>query len=106
MRRQARYHVPNKDSIIDAASETFINKLDLVGLSMVNALIKLNDETNKVLNIVKAQNGLKDKGEAVEFVVHRYLEEPELKTEFVQKIKKIEKQKSIRVKDFEQRYDI
>ncbi|MAF35128.1 hypothetical protein CMO91_04755 [Candidatus Woesearchaeota archaeon] len=47
---------------------------------MVNALIKLNDETNKVLNIVKAQNGLKDKGEAVELVVSEFMKETKMST--------------------------
>jgi len=73
---------------------------------MVQALVQLNDETNRVLNVVKAKNGLKDKAEAIEFVVHKFveLEEPELKAEFIEKMKQIEKQPSIRVKDFAKRY--
>ncbi len=73
---------------------------------MVQALISINDDTNKVLNIVKAKYSLKDKGQAVQFVVEKYLEEPELKPEFIEKIKNIEKQKSIRVKDFNKRYGL
>jgi len=76
---------------------------------MVNALIKLDENTNRVLNIVKAKYGFKDKGEAVEFVVSKYIEEesePELKPEFIKKIKDIEKQKSIRIKNFAERYNI
>ncbi len=41
---------------------------------MVNALIKIKKETNKVLNIVKATHGLRDKSEAVEFVVKKFVE--------------------------------
>ena len=76
---------------------------------MVNALIKLNENTNRVLNVVKAKYGFKDKGEAVEFVVEKYIEaeeEPELKPEFIEKIKEIEKQKSIKVDDFSKRYGL
>ena len=75
---------------------------------MVQALVTLNDETNKVLNVVKAKHGLKDKAQAIEFVVHKFieLEEPELRPEFVAKIKKIEKQSSIRVNDFRKRYGL
>jgi len=76
---------------------------------MVNALIKLDENTNRVLNIVKAKYGFNDKGEAIEFVVERYIEteeEPELKPEFIEKIRVIEKQKSIKVKDFSKRYGL
>jgi len=76
---------------------------------MVQALIELNENTNRVLNVVKAKFGLKDKGEAIEFVVAEYIEfenEPELKPEFIKKIEAIKKQKSIEVADFAKRYGI
>ena len=74
---------------------------------MTQALIKLNDNINRVLNIVKAKYDLKDKSEAIEFIVKKYIEyenEPELKPEFIEKIKKIKKEKSIRIDDFAKRY--
>ena len=76
---------------------------------MVQALVELDENTNRVLNVVKAKYGLKDKGEAIELVVQKYVEEedePELRPEFIQKIKEIEKQKSIRVKSFAERYGL
>ncbi len=76
---------------------------------MVNALVKIDENTNRVLNIVKARHGLKDKGEAIEIVVSKYIEqegEPELRSEFIKKIKEIEKQKTIRIKDFSKRYGL
>jgi len=76
---------------------------------MVQALVELDENTNRVLNIVKAKYGLKDKGEAIQIVVERYIEEenePELRPEFIEKIKQIEKQKSVRVKDFAKRYGL
>ncbi len=75
---------------------------------MIQALVKIDENTNRVLNIVKAKYGLKDKGQAIELVVTKYVEEdePELRSEFIEKIKKIEKQKSIRVKDFSKRYGL
>ncbi|MFH1889392.1 MAG: DUF2683 family protein [Nanoarchaeota archaeon] len=63
---------------------------------MVNALIKLSEDANRVLNIVKARFGLKDKGEAIEFIISKYSEEenePELRPDFVEKIRKTEHQK-------------
>lgn len=76
---------------------------------MVQALVQLGDNTNRVLNMVKATYDLKDKGEAIEFVVDKYIEEenePELRPDFVEKIKKIQKHKSIRVKNFAKRYGL
>ncbi len=76
---------------------------------MVRALINLDENINRVLNIVKAKYGLKDKSEAVEFVINRYIEfesEPELRPEFIKKIKEIEKQKSIKIKNFAERYNL
>ena len=76
---------------------------------MVQALIELDENTNRVLNIVKAKYNLKDKGKAVEFLVTRYIdeeEEPDLRPEFIKKMKKIEKEgKFILVKDFAKRYE-
>ncbi len=76
---------------------------------MVNALVNLDENTNRVLNIVKAQYGLKDKSEAISFVISRYIEEqdePELKPEFIEKIRKAEKGKFIHVKDFAKYYGV
>ena len=91
--------------------EKLINKLDLVKLRyrMVSALVELDENTNRVLNVVKAKYGLKDKGEAIKFVVSEYIEhedEPELRPEFIKKMKKTLKQKDIYVKDFAKRYNV
>ncbi|MBS3097468.1 DUF2683 family protein [Candidatus Woesearchaeota archaeon] len=76
---------------------------------MVQALVKIDENTNRVLDVVKAKYGLNDKGKAIELVVKRYIEEeedPELRPEFIEKMKDIQKQKSIRVKDFAKRYGL
>lgn len=85
-------------------SERFINKLNLVGIrrnNMVQALVEIDDNTNRVLNIVKAKFGLKDKGKAIEMVVSGYIDsknEPELRPEFMERLEKIRKQKGISFK--------
>ena len=76
---------------------------------MVQALVELDENTNRVLNIVKAKFSLKDKGEAIQFVVSEYIEfenEPELKPDFIKKMLEIQKQKSFRVNEFAKRYGI
>lgn len=76
---------------------------------MVQALVEINENVNRVLNIVKAQFNFRDKGEAIEFVVNEYVEqknEPELKPDFIKKMKEIQKQKSIKVDDFAEHYGL
>ena len=62
---------------------------------MVQAIINISEHTNRILNIIKAKHGLKNKSEAVNFVIDKYEEEflePELRPEYIKKIKRIEKQ--------------
>ena len=76
---------------------------------MINALIQLDENTNRVLNVIKAKYALKDKSEAITVLVNTYIEnsgEPELRPEFVAKIKRIQKQKSIRVDDFAKHFGL
>jgi len=62
---------------------------------MVQAMIDISKQANQILNIVKARHNLKDKSKAIEKVILDYGEdilEPELKPEFIQKVKMIEKE--------------
>ena len=66
---------------------------------MVQALVEIDENTNRVLNVVKAKYGLKDKGEAIQIVVEKYIEEenePELRPEYLEKLQKIRKGKYIK----------
>ncbi|MBU0929788.1 MAG: DUF2683 family protein [Nanoarchaeota archaeon] len=66
---------------------------------MVQALVEIDENTNRVLNVVKAKYGLKDKGEAIQIVVGKYIEEenePELRPEYLEKLQKIRKGKYIK----------
>lgn len=74
---------------------------------MTQALISLSKEANRILNIVKAKHNLKDKSAAVEEVIEHFVEcagEPDLREEFIERIKKAEKGKFIRVDDFAKQY--
>ena len=76
---------------------------------MVQVLIDIDKNTNRVLNMVKVKYALKDKGEAIKFVVTEYVEfenEPILKPEFLLKIEKIKQQKSHQVDNFTSRYGL
>jgi hypothetical protein len=67
---------------------------------MVQAIINIDDDTNRVLNIIKAKYGLKDKSAAINKMAAEYEDvilEPELKPEYIEKLKKIQKQEVIEV---------
>ncbi len=76
---------------------------------MVQSLVELSEDTNRVLNVVKAKHGLRTKSEAIELVTRAYAEEllePELRPEYVERLQKIEKERSIPVRSFAKRYGV
>lgn len=76
---------------------------------MVKAIVELDERTNRIVNIVKAKHGLKDKSEAINKLVLEYEEmllEPALKPEFVTKMKERQKEKVVKVADFKKRYGL
>ena len=77
---------------------------------MVQALVTIDQNTNRVLNVIKAKFDLKDKGEAIKVLADQYVNErePELKPEYIAKMKKIMKEPHIEFKtieEFEKRYE-
>ena len=67
---------------------------------MVQAIINIKENTNRVLNILKAKYGLKDKSQAIDIMAKKYEQEilePELRPEYIRRAKKIMKEKPVRV---------
>ncbi len=61
---------------------------------MVQAVIEFGEQEERIINIVKGNLGLKNKSEAVNFVIKKYEEEimePELRPEFITKMLNLEK---------------
>jgi hypothetical protein len=79
---------------------------------MVKALVTISEQTNRVLNIVKAEYGLKDKSQAIDRMAEDYEElvfEPKLKPSYARKLKKIQKEPLIHIgtlKNFRKRYNM
>ena len=64
---------------------------------MVQAIIRIGDHEDRVLTIIKGKYGLKNKSEAINFVIDKFEEEllePELRPEYVNKIKSLEKSRN------------
>jgi hypothetical protein len=69
-------------------------------INMVQAIINIDDRTSKILNVIKDKYCLKDESAAIDFIVAEYEEEmlkPELKPEFIEKMKEIIKEEPIDV---------
>ena len=77
---------------------------------MVKAIVDIDKEANKVLNILKAEYSLKDKSEAINKMAKEYKTfvdiEPRLRPEFVKKMLKRQKEKTIKIKDFAKHYGL
>lgn len=76
---------------------------------MVQAMIQISDEANQILNIVKARYALKDKSDAIEKVIMTFGDdflEPQLRPEFIQKMKERQAEKTIKVKDFKKHFGL
>ena len=76
---------------------------------MVKAIIDIREKTNKVLNVVKAEYGLKDKSEAIDKVVEKFEEfgmDEEIRPEYIKKLERIRKEKTIKIKDFAKEFGL
>ena len=72
---------------------------------MVQAMINIEENTNRVINIVKAKFGFNDKSQAIDLIVKQYEEtilEQELRPEYIEKLEKIRKGKYIKFSSIEE----
>jgi hypothetical protein len=80
---------------------------------MVKAIIDIDKETNRILNMVKAEFDLRDKSQAIDKVVKEFGKlvrmEPEVRPSYLRKLKRIEKEPTIRIggmREFRKRYGL
>ncbi len=76
---------------------------------MVQAIINIDEKTNRILNILKAKYGLKDKSQAIDVMAQQYEEkilEPELRPEFIKKMEKRQKEKTVEIKNFKKHFGL
>lgn len=69
---------------------------------MVQGIINVGEREDRILNIVKAQNRLKNKSQAIELIINIYADsflEPELRDDFLIKLHSIKKEKGIPFKN-------
>ena len=76
---------------------------------MVKAIVKIDERANRVLNILKAKYGLRDKSQAINLMARQFetvILEPELRPEFIEEMRKTEKEKTIKVKNFAKEFGL
>ncbi|MDI6654265.1 MAG: DUF2683 family protein [Methanobacteriota archaeon] len=76
---------------------------------MVQALVNIDERANRILNVIKAKYGLRDKSDAINVMAIEYekeLLEPELRPKFVEKMKKRQKEKTVRITNFAKHYGL
>ena len=67
---------------------------------MVKAIVEIDEEANRVINLLKAQYGLKDKSQAINEMAKQYRElvlESEFRPEYVRRVGRIQKERIVRV---------
>ena len=79
---------------------------------MVKAIVEIDEEANRVINVLKAQFGLKDKSQAINEMAKQYkalVLESEVSPEYLKRLEKIRKEPIIRVgsaQDFRNKYGL
>ena len=79
---------------------------------MVKAIVEIDEEANRVINILKARYGLKDKSQAINFLAKEYKEvvmESEFRPEYIRRLLGIQKEPIARVgssADLRKRYGL
>lgn len=61
---------------------------------MPKAVVNLSERANRIVNIVKAKEGLKGKSDAIEMIVQAYEEyilDPGLRPEFIEDLQRVRK---------------
>ena len=76
---------------------------------MVKAIVNIDDKANRILNIIKAKENLKDKSEAINLIIGQYekeLLEPELRPEFIKELLKAQKGETVKIEDWDKHFGL
>ena len=72
---------------------------------MAQNIFEIGEKENRILGIVKAKYGLKNKNQALSLMIEIFEQEilePEIRPEYLEKLKKIDKEKGIAFKNIEE----
>jgi hypothetical protein len=76
---------------------------------MVKAIVNIDENANRILNIVKAKENLKDKSDAINMILNLYgreMLEPELRPEFIKELLNSQSGKVIKIDDWDKYFNL
>jgi len=76
---------------------------------MVKAIINIDENANRILNIVKAKENLKDKSEVLNLILKTYgkeMLEPELKPEFISELLKAQNEEVVEISNWNKHFEL
>jgi hypothetical protein len=79
---------------------------------MVKAIVEIDEEANNVINVLKAQYGLRDKSQAINEMARQYkalVLESGIRPEYLKKLERMQREPIIRIgstTDFKKRYGL
>ncbi len=76
---------------------------------MVKAIVNITENANRILNIVKAKENLKDKSDAINLILNIYgkeMLESELRPEFIKELLQAQNQETIKIDDWNEYFGL
>ncbi len=76
---------------------------------MVKAIVNIDEHANRILNIVKAKENLKDKSDAINLILNIYgkeMLESELRPEFINELLKAQNQETIKIDNWDEYFGL
>jgi hypothetical protein len=76
---------------------------------MVKSIVNISEDANRILNIVKAKENLKDKSEAINLVLSIYgreMLEPELRPEFISELLKAQNRETVKIDNWDEHFGL
>ena len=76
---------------------------------MVKAIVDINEDANRIINIVKAKENLKDKSDAINLILSIYgkeMLEPELRPDFVKEVLDAQNEEVVEVEDWNKHFGL
>jgi hypothetical protein len=76
---------------------------------MVKAIVNIDENANRILNIVKAKENLKDKSEVINLILNIYgkeMLESELRPEFIKELLMAQNEETVEIADWNKHFGL
>ena len=85
-----------------------VNRI-LIKYEMVKAIVNINEDANRIINIVKAKENLKDKSDAINLILSIYgkeMLEPKLRPDFFKEVLSAQNEDVVEVEDWNKHFGL